>query len=197
MEVKIGSIEERIINASFEILEKEGISKTTTKKIAQTANVSEVTLFRKFKNKETLINVTKDYYCKSLLEKLNQIFEFREDEKIDEYLINSFHELINLDSNELNMIKVGIREVIKTSKEETILLKISETIIKKLKDFFTIKIKRHEIRNINPEMLAMTIFSIIFEYTILIKVYGKPSQIDIDTYINDFLDITLNGIKVI
>ena len=42
MEVKSGSIEEKIIHASFEILEKEGKSKVTTKKIAQTANVSEV-----------------------------------------------------------------------------------------------------------------------------------------------------------
>ena len=197
MEVKSGSIEEKIIHASFEILEKEGKSKATTKKIAQTANVSEVTLFRKFKNKKTLLKVTKDYYYNSLLEKLNQIFKFEDDEKIDEYLLNSFHKLINLDSDELSIIKVGLREVRENFDEYNMHLEISETIIKKLNDFFTVKIEKQEIRDVNPKILAITMFSILFEYTVLLKVYGKPPEYDINTYINDFLDITLNGIKVI
>ena len=141
--------------------------------------------------------MTKEYYYNSLLEKLNQIFEFRDDEKIDEYLLNSFHKLINLDSNELNIIKVGIREVRENPNEDNMHLKISEIIIKKLNDFFTVKIKNQEIRDVNPKILAITMFSILFEYTVILKVYGKPPEYDINTYINDFLDITLNGIKVI
>ena len=197
MEVKSGSIEERIINASFQILQKEGKSKTTTKKIAEYANVSEVTLFRKFKNKEKLLKVAKEYYCNTLIEKLDKIFEYTPEIAVDEYLINSFYNLVNLTEQELNIIKVGLEEVREISQENNLFLKIAESILEKLSEFFTLKMKRKEIRNVNPDILALNIFSILFESIILWKVYGKTPQYDIDKYINDFLDITLNGIKVI
>jgi len=52
----------KIINATFNILQKEGIQKATTKKIAAEAGVIEVTIFRNFKNKKNLIEITKDHY---------------------------------------------------------------------------------------------------------------------------------------
>ncbi|MDO5825750.1 MAG: helix-turn-helix domain-containing protein [Methanosphaera sp.] len=45
------STEEKIIVATFDILQREGLQKATTKKIAFEAGVNEVTIFRKFKNK--------------------------------------------------------------------------------------------------------------------------------------------------
>lgn len=47
--------EEKIIDATFHILEKEGVQKATTKRIAAEAGVNEVTIFRKFGNKKNLI----------------------------------------------------------------------------------------------------------------------------------------------
>ena len=44
--------EEKIIEATFRILQKEGVKKATTKKIAAEAGVNEITIFRKFKRKE-------------------------------------------------------------------------------------------------------------------------------------------------
>ena len=52
MEGEFDSTEEKIINATFDILQKEGFEKTTTKKIAREAGVNEVTIFRKFENKK-------------------------------------------------------------------------------------------------------------------------------------------------
>ena len=197
MEVKNGSIEERILEASFHVLEKEGKSKTTTRKIAKYANVSEVTLFRKFKNKKTLLKMTKEYYSTYLIEKLNEIFEYENDTKIEDYLKRVFYDLVNLTETELNIIKIGIEEVRNITGENNLFLKITETTLEKLSEFFTIKIARNEIRDLNPDILSLNIFSILFESIILWKVYKKSLQYEIDKYISDFLDIFLNGIKVI
>ena len=59
--------EEKIITATFNIVQKEGVQKATTKKIAAEAGVNEVTIFRKFENKKNLIEATKDYYMAKLL----------------------------------------------------------------------------------------------------------------------------------
>ena len=197
MEVKNGSIEEKILEASFHVLEKEGKSKTTTRKIAKYANVSEVTLFRKFKNKKTLLKMTKEYYSTYLIEKLNEIFEYENDTKIEDYLKRVFYDLVNLTETELNIIKIGIEEVRNITGENNLFLKITETTLEKLSEFFTIKIARNEIRDLNSDILSLNIFSILFESIILWKVYKKSLQYEIDKYISDFLDIFLNGIKVI
>jgi len=195
MEVKNGSVEERIINASFHILEKEGFSGATTKKIAKKAGVSEVTLFRKFENKETLINIAKEQYSNNFIEKIEDIFQYRHEISVEEYLTNCFNEIVNLTDNELTILKVGMEEVRDIPADKKVFLKISETIIGKLSEFFSLKIKQNEIRNINPDILALNMFSILFESIILWKVYGKQHKYSIDKYTEDFLDIILNGIK--
>ncbi|WP_459538200.1 TetR/AcrR family transcriptional regulator [Methanobrevibacter sp.] len=45
---EFNSTDKKIIKATFDILQKEGVTKTTTKKIAAEAGVNEVTIFRKF-----------------------------------------------------------------------------------------------------------------------------------------------------
>lgn len=194
MEVENGSVEERIINASFYILEKEGYAKTTTKKIAKKANVNEVTLFRKFKSKNNLIDAVKKYYNEYLIKQLEEIFQFDEDISFEEYSKRCFYKIVNLSNNEINIIKIGLEEV-RNPSDEQLFSKISDIIINKLTEFFKIKIVKKQIRNVNPHVLALNMFSILFESMILWKVYGKTPRYDIDQYVEDFLEIITNGIK--
>lgn len=195
MEVKNGSVEEKIINASFHILEKEGFSGATTKKIANQAGVSEVTLFRKFESKEKLISIAKEHYSDRFIEKLDQIFDYTPEMSTEEYLTQSFNRTVNLTDNEMTILKVGMEEVRDIPTDKKVFLRISETIIRKLSEFFSLKIKQKEIREINPDILALNMFSILFESIILWKVYGKQPKYKIEKYTEDFLDIILNGIK--
>ena len=55
MEIKLDKTEQKIVDATIFLLNQEGINGTTTKKIAQKAEVSEVTVFRKFKSKDNLL----------------------------------------------------------------------------------------------------------------------------------------------
>ena len=64
------STDEKIIKATFEILQEEGFAKATTKKISAKAGVNEVTIFRNFTNKKNLVEATKEYYRQILISKL-------------------------------------------------------------------------------------------------------------------------------
>ena len=195
MEVYSGSTEEKIIQATFNVLEKEGITGATTKKIAENANVSELTLFRKFKSKQNLIDASKKYYCDNLIEKLEKIFEFSEETSVEDYLRGCFDKVVHLSDQELNILKISIEEVRGIPAEDRLFLKISEPVIKKLNKFFSLKIEQNEIRNITPEILSLTLFSIMFEYIILRKVYGKQLKYSVNKYSKGFTDAILNGIK--
>ena len=136
MEVYGESTEQKIINASLCVLEQYGLSGTTTKKIANEANVSEVTIFRKFKNKDLLIKACKDYFVEDLLNKLDRILDFDENIETNDYLKLIFNKIVNLSDYELTIIKIALEEIDKVSIENNILLKINEKLILKLKDFF-------------------------------------------------------------
>ena len=97
---EFSSTDEKIINATFSILQKEGFNKATTKKIAAEAGVNEVTIFRNFQNKNNLIEVTKEYHLELFIEKLELIFDFSEDDEIEDYLQSNFIGLLNLSESD-------------------------------------------------------------------------------------------------
>ena len=81
--MEFNSTDIKIIEATFGILQEEGFTKATTKKIAAEAGVNEVTIFRKFQNKNNLVEITKEYYLERFLESLEEIFDFDEDDEIE------------------------------------------------------------------------------------------------------------------
>ena len=95
---EFNSTDKKIIQATFSILQREGFTKATTKKIAAEAGVNEVTIFRKFQNKNNLVEITKDYYLQIFIKKLEEIFEFEEDELVFSK-INNFKTLSKIIKN--------------------------------------------------------------------------------------------------
>ena len=186
---------EKIIAATFNILQKEGIQKATTKKIAAEAGVNEVTIFRKFGNKKNLIDTTKDHYMKILISKLERNFRFKEDEEIEEYLKSSYNGILNFTEDDFNIIKIAMQEN-KDVPEKTLLIsKITDTILNKLNEFFNLQLDKKIIKNIDPKAIAIMCFSLIFQSLILWQIYGSTDNIEPDYYADDFLNILFNGIK--
>ena len=195
MEVTNGSTEEKIISASFHIIIKEGISKATTKKIAETAGVSEITLFRKFKNKKQLIKTVKEYYGNMLITRLEEIFEFRPEMSIEEYFNHCINGINNLNRNETDIIKIWLGELNSIENRKNLTLEGINLIINKIKDFISLKLKQNKIRKVNLDILALNMFSIILEYSLLWKILNPNTQYQSNKYTEDFLDILINGIK--
>lgn len=195
MKFDLKNTETKILYATVKLLEEEGSAGTTTRKIASRANVSEVTLFRKFKNKDNLLNEAKMFYSDYFLEKLDNISKINENKPLKEALLTIWWECKDILENDINLIKVSIEEVRGKSIKEGALPKISKKIISNISKLFQEQIDKGNIRNINPDMAAFTVFSVIFESIVLGKIYGYNLNQDEDKSVEDFLDIFLNGIS--
>ena len=193
--MEFNSTDIKIIEATFGILQEEGFTKATTKKIASEAGVNEVTIFRKFQNKNNLVEITKEYYLERFLESLEEIFDFDEDDEIEGYLHSNFVGLLNLPEDQTSIIKVAMEEVRDVPERKHLISRITGTAIDKLELFFQSQIEKGKIRAVNARVLAGMCFSITFQSVILWNVYDMQPSVETDKYAKNFLDILYNGIK--
>lgn len=195
MEIKLDKTEQKIVDATIFLLNQEGINGTTTKKIAQKAEVSEVTVFRKFKSKDNLLKITQIYYSDCFLEKIQDIFTYREDIDLESLLRHIWWNLVTFFDENLDVIKIALDELIGNLKEGKIFSKFSDKVIENLTIIFQKQIDDGKIRKINPSAAALNIYSVIVEGIIFWKFERKVSNDDIQKYLDDFLDIFINGIS--
>ena len=184
----------KIIKSTFGILQREGFAKATTKKIASEAGVNEVTIFRNFSNKNNLVELTKDYYLQLLIGKLEEIFEFEEDEDIEEYLKISFFGILSLSEEDLSIIRVAMEEVREDPEKDILISEITDLILNKLEEFFKLKIEKGIIREVNPKSLAIMCFGMLFQSVILWKIYNKDLEFETNYYADDLINIMFEGI---
>lgn len=194
MEIELDKTEQKIVDATIFLLDKEGMNGTTTKKIAKKAEVSEVTVFRKFKSKDNLLKIAKIYYSDYFLEKISDIFTNYEDTDLESLLKNTWWKLVNFLDNNLDIIKIALDELMSNLEEEKIFLKFSDEVLKNLTNIFQEQIDKGKIRKINPSAAALTVFSVIVEGIIFWKFESKVSNDDTNKYLDDFLDIFIKGI---
>lgn len=194
--MEVDATEEKIINATFNIIKEEGVAKATTKRIAREAGVNEVTVFRKFDNKKNLVKVTKQYYLQIFTGKLEEIFEFNGDEEIGEYLNKNFIGLLGLSEDDFMIIKVGMEETSDIPERRQLISRITTMIIDELDEFFKIQIEKGKIRDIDSRALAIMCYSMTFQSVFLWKVYNKESDFETKKYGENFRDILYNGIKI-
>ena len=194
MEIELDKTEQKIVDATIFLLDKEGMNGTTTKKIAKKAEVSEVTVFRKFKSKDNLLKIAKIYYSDYFLEKISDIFTNYEDTDLESLLKNTWWKLVNFLDNNLDIIKIALDELMSSPEEDKIFSKFADEVLKNLTNIFQEQIDKEKIRKINPSAAALTVFSVIVEGIIFWKFESKVSNDDINKYLDDFLDIFINGI---
>lgn len=195
MEGELDQTEEKIITAAFKILQTEGFSKATTKKIASEAGVNEVTIFRRFESKKNLIEITQEYYFKALLNKLENIFDFNEDDEIEKYLENNFVRMLSLSDSDFSIIKLAIDEGSDISERKLLIARITETIIGKSEEYFNLQIEKGNIRDVDARTLSIMCFSITFQSLVLWKINNKSADDETQEYAKSLLDIMYNGIK--
>ena len=196
MQGELDKTSEKIIKATLVVLKKEGFEKATTKKIAAEADVNEITIFRKFENKANLIEATKDYFLQILIDKLEEIFDFDEDENMEEFLRIAFFGILSLEENDFSIIRVAMEEVRNVPDEKLLISVITDVIINKLEEFFKMQIEKGVIKDINTKSISVMCYSCLFQSVILWKVYNKSLGFETNNYVDDLLDMFIEGIMV-
>ena len=186
--------ENKILDATIKLLDEVGWTGATTKRIAAEAGVNEVTLFRRFCSKELLLKAAKKRGSSKFLEELDLLFKIEDDKDTRAYLIKIWKNASKMIDKRINLIRISMEEVRDVPFEEKVLPKISKIIIDHLAAYFKRQINRNAIRNINPEVAALNVFSIVFQIYIMWKIYDQKPPIADERIMENFLEIFLNGI---
>ena len=185
----------KIMKATLVVLQKEG-SKATTKKIAVESGFNELTIFRKFKNKNNLINATKDYYLKLLMYKLEDAFDYDEDEGIDEFLRITFFGILNLEESDFDILRIAMEEVRESSDNKSIIFEVTKFIIEKLEEFFIKQIEKGVVKDMDLRSIAVMCYNSIFQSVILWRIYNIDVGFDTNKYVDNILKMLLEGILI-
>ncbi len=95
--------EQRILEAALKVFASEGYTGATTRKIAEEANVAEVTLFRKFKSKENLLKEVL-INNRAVFSSLDNLFQLQKDVDLE---------------TELRILGKNFAKVMKDNKEDS------------------------------------------------------------------------------
>lgn len=142
-----------------------------------------------------MVEITKEHYLQIFLEKMEQIFDFNDDDEIEDYLHSNFVGLLDLSEDDFSIMKVAMEEVRDIPERKQLVSRVTNTIIGKLEEFFNSQIVKGKIRAIDSRVLSGMCFSITFQSIILWKVYDKRPDVETEQYAKNFLNILYNGIK--
>jgi TetR/AcrR family transcriptional regulator len=193
------STEQRILDAALKVFASEGYTGATTRRIAEEANVAEVTLFRKFQSKENLLKevLIKNRASFSTLDE--SLFRIGDDDlKADLCILGKKISDIMRDKKrggKYHMFMLMLFEEGRRRPEVAeILLSVFQANIGRLSDYFEMQIKNGKIRNINSRSAALTFVSYFAHISLLTGIFGDSFLGDIDEEIERFIDIFTRGI---
>jgi AcrR family transcriptional regulator len=152
-----------ILEASLEIFSNKGYSEATTLEISKKAEVSEMTLFRKFETKKNL-------FLEAVAYGLG--ISFGKEEYIDvktslrDFIKNIMHQKLNMISKNIHIVRMLIREsLLDTLPEDFEVTKlISSQVISRIKTY----VEYHEV-HFNPEAFAEMIVGLLLRFAVMEK----------------------------
>jgi TetR/AcrR family transcriptional regulator len=196
--------EQRILEAALKVFASEGYSGATTRKIAEEANVAEVTLFRKFKSKENLLKEVLNNN-RTVFASLDDLFQIQEDVDLETELrflgknIAKAMKDKKRDNKSHMFMHMLFEEGKRRPEVAEALSSFLQMNIKPLSEYFELQIKNGKMRNINSRSAALTFVS-YFVYTSLLRqvfgdsFLGNSFLGNSDEEIERFIDIFTKGI---
>jgi len=183
----------RILVAALGLFSEGGFKSTTTKAIAEKAEVNELTLFRHFGTKEKLFFSAIEYGIHP--EEMEEFLNVEPTEDLAADLIGIAHQLSQ------NMFKrAAIKKLmlVEAHRDPSLVMNASQLplrIKQLLIDYFQNAQDKGLIRDIDTEVAAVVFFSFFFRSLIFRAFLGEDIFLDIDpSVIEKFVDILLNGI---
>lgn len=183
----------RILDAALELMYERGYDGTTTRAIAASADVNEVTLFRHFGSKRNLLMAVIDRETEVAEEVKDAQFAFSGDLEADLRMAGErmAHEMVA----RAKLVKIIMMEA---SKDPEIWEHVSKTpfqIIGHITRYFEMSKARGRMRDVDPHLAAIGFFSFFFRTMIANAFLGTDVFIEMDAdNIGGFVDMFVNGI---
>ena len=151
---------QKIIEASIEVFTEKGYLGSSTKEIAKTAEVAEMTLFRKFQSKQNLFETM----IKSTLEhELTNVLDINFDLSLNDFVERLLHNRLTSISKNINLVRMIIQESIQGRIPNN--LNYISQISKKIKE--TLK-RYNTLHNKNSDLsLGLVISGLLLQYAVM------------------------------
>lgn len=184
---------QRIIDATMSLIRDKGYVTTTTKDIANMAQVNECTIFRKFKSKQEIVvagiqqeqwrgNVTPDIFK-------DVVWELKPDL---EMFMNNYMQRITPDFVKLS---IGLRAPQIYEEAAPFIRQIPEVFLNTLTSYFEQMYQKDKLKKADFENLAMTIFSATFGFTFLKASFQDTlTTIERQAFVENSVTLFIEGI---
>jgi AcrR family transcriptional regulator len=196
---KATATRERILEAAFELISSTGYLGASTRKIAQKAGVAEVTLFRHFKNKESLFTeVLRSFTSLPALSELGPQLKSRSYEEALEALTSLYLERLEANRNWIRVLSCELShapEEMKTAYDDFL-----QQLFGVLNDFFADSRERGVIRpDLDPGHAARAFHSMMFGFFHIEGLRGiKAGHVtEYAEMVDVFVDIFCRGTKTL
>jgi AcrR family transcriptional regulator len=188
------SARDRIIDAALELMFERGYDGTTTRTIAERADVNEVTLFRQFGTKRNLLMAVIDRETDIAEEVTDTQFAFTGDLEKDLRMAGMRMSREMVERGKL--VKIIMMEATKDPEVWEHVSKTPFMVIGYVTRYFEEARDRGKIRDVDPYVAAIAFFSFFFRTMIANAFLGRDVFIEMDEgSIGAMVDIFINGIK--
>ena len=89
------------------------------------------------------------------------------DEEIKDYLQGAFKGLLNLSDSDFSIIKIAMEDVREIPERRLLISHITDVVLDKLEEFFILQKENGTIMDVDPRVVAVMCFSLIFQSVIL------------------------------
>jgi AcrR family transcriptional regulator len=187
-------IDQRIQHAAVREFCRMGYAGATTRKIAETAGVNEVTLFRRFKSKESILRTSITRLRDTSLQAIDSVFVSEQAEDVRTCLRDLGRSIMRLMKDEEELIFLLISEGRRNPTIAKSLSPIPQAVFKRLAVYFEKQIKLGKMRSINPDTAALTYISFPFFTSLASGILSDILERDDEKAFDGFVDIFTNGI---
>jgi AcrR family transcriptional regulator len=188
------SVEERVLEAAKNLLVRQGFKATTTRKIAENAGVNEVTLFRKYKTKDRLMETVIANTETNALASLQPIFDLEKDSFVQTALRTFGYNLMKFTKDEQDLMILQYAEGLRQPSVAESLSSVPQKILTHLTEYFEQQIQRGTVRKIDPKVAALILLSFVSFSRMSQLLFGKEFIDDHEKSFEDFLDVFTGGI---
>lgn len=190
------TVEDRILDAAMMIFSENGYKGATTIKIAEKAEVNEITIFRKFKSKENLLKTVIEKNLRETLETLDYILCKEKSADVEICIKTLATTLKEFLDEKIDFIFMLTTEGRKRSEIMDSFIQFRRKLVEHLSEYFLEQMNQGHIRKVDPDLLAMMLFSFIFNKSLSDEIYHEHFLKADPEALKEYTDILMRGIVI-
>lgn len=185
---------QRIMDATMSLIADKGYTATTTKDIANKAEINESTIFRKFKSKKEIVMeaMKKNDWDFDIKNDLYPHITWEVEHDLMMFMLYYLHKV----TPDYIRLTIGLRTPQIYQETIPLIMNVPDVFIAFLTTYFKEMHQRGLIQKINFEHRAMSLFSATFGYTCLKASFGESlCTIPDDEYIKESVHVFIHGLN--